>query len=85
MVCVDIFVPFYGRHFEFRCDEMLMVQDICKTVREILEKVEGGEAVQNIDLNDEFWLCSISQQKILKKTSTFRESGIKNGSRLIWL
>ena len=80
MILVDIYIPFLDQTYDFQVDENVPVENL---IMEIVEMV-GNETRLKINLSAEnFMLCSMEQNVILKKSSTLLFYGIKNGSKLM--
>ncbi|MCD7884782.1 MAG: EsaB/YukD family protein [Lachnospiraceae bacterium] len=80
MILTDIYIPSMDQSFDFQLDETVPVSSLIIEIAEMIgNKVKSGKQYRAED----FLLCSMDQEVILKKTETLASCGIKNGSRLM--
>lgn len=80
MILVEIYIPSVNQQHDYRLDENAFVADILDEIgRQMME--EGISIEQTEDL----LLCSCDQARLLPLDHTLRQSGIRDGCRLMML
>lgn len=80
MILVDIYIPSVDRNYDFQVDENVSVKNLIMEISEMIGNETGSGRISDVE---NFMLCSLDQNKILKRYSTLRDCGMKNGSRLM--
>lgn len=80
MILVDIYIPSLDKSYDFQVDENVSVENL---TMEISEMIGNETKSEKFDENEDFMLCSLDQNKVLKKYNTLKDCGMKNGSRLM--
>lgn len=80
MILVDIYIPSLDKNYDFQVDENASVGNLTMEISEMIgNETKSGK----ISETENFMLCSLDQNKILKKYNTLKDCGMKNGSRLM--
>lgn len=80
MILVDIYIPSVDKNYDFQVNENVSVENLTMEISEMIgNETKSGK----IRETEDFMLCSLDQNKVLKKYSTLKDCGIKNGSRLM--
>ena len=80
MILVDIYIPSLDKSYDFQVDENVSVENLTMEISEMIgNETKSGK----INKNEDFMLCSLDQNKVLKKYNTLKDCGMKNGSRLM--
>lgn len=80
MILVDIYIPSLDKNYDFQVDEKVSVENLTMEISEMIgNETKSGK----ISETEDFMLCSLDQNRVLKKFNTLIDCGIKNGSRLM--
>lgn len=80
MILVDIYIPSLDKTYDFQVDEEVSIENLTLEISEMIaNETKSGNGTGGA----EFMLCTMENEKILKKSFTLKECGIKNGSRLL--
>lgn len=80
MILVDIYIPSLDKNYDFQVDGTVSVENLTMEISEMIgNETKSGK----ISGAEDFMLCSLDQNKVLKKYNTLTDCGIKNGSRLM--
>lgn len=80
MILVDIYIPSLDKTYDFQVDEEVSIESLTLEISEMIaNETKSGKGIGE----EEFMLCTMEREQILKKNFTLKECGIKNGSRLL--
>lgn len=82
MILVDVVVPSVEKTYDFRLDENAQIFLVVEEITEMIGRCEHCDMIGN---KEEVLLCRFDGQIVLNKLSTLRDSGIKDGGRLMLL
>lgn len=82
MILVDIVVPSVEKTYDFKLDENAQIALVLEEVIEMIGRCEHCKMRGN---KEEVLLCRFDAQVVLDKSSTLRDCGIRDGSRLMLL
>ena len=79
MVMVDLYVPAFGRTYNFELDERTPVRELMSEIVEVICKKESCEAAPV----SSYTLSGLDAGQVFMPEHDLSEYGIKNGSRLM--
>lgn len=80
MILVDLQVVSLDRHYQFSLDESKSVLELITEIKDILCQKEQCEMMGE---DDDLMLCSVTQNRILKKGKTLSQQGVRSAERLL--
>ena len=82
MILVDVYIPAMEEVYDFQLDENASVELIIQEMVELIARWnKSGPGIHSED----FALCHMGTQKLIRRSQTLYNAGVHDGSRLILL